>query len=103
MSETMQERFTLETLGRATVDGIEWVAYSDGCYRHVVCADDYDADHDDKYPRREDGDDADAYTNWCGDSMFADDATAARVGRECDLTHLHSATDGVCGRIHCVE
>jgi len=95
-----QERFGLRTLGRATVDGVAWVVYSDEVFRHVVEAEDYDADDvDERFPRTDDEDDADQYTYWCMDARFADDDTALRVARQCDVTHVHSATDGVCGVI----
>ena len=94
MNETMQIRFSLRTLGRARVDAIDWVVYDDGCYRHVVAAEDYDAPHTGQYPRG--SDEPAAYTAWCGDALFADDATALTVGRQCELECIHSATDGLC-------
>ena len=97
MTETMQIRFSLTTLGRARVDGIDWVAYHDGCYLHVVAAEDYDAPHTGQYPRG--SDEARAYTEWCGAALFADDATALAVARQCGLECIHSATDGLCSLI----
>lgn len=79
--------FSLETIGRATINGREWVLFSDGVHRHVVAAADFDrptaaVDQDDL---------ADAYTSWCGDAEFADDETAIAVVRELIEDGCHSA------------
>lgn len=86
--------FGVEELGRVTIDGRRWVAYGDGAFRHVVEASHYD-----------DASAADDYTVWCrkNRTAWADDATAAKVAAAIGLTHVHSATDGVCGRVPAAE
>lgn len=90
------EKFHVREIGRADHRGTEYVVYDDGAYRHVVAAADFD---------REFGsdDDEEGYTSWCGDADFADDETATAVGRACQLTMVHSATDGVCSVLDCEQ
>ncbi len=98
---TISERLNLEVLGREKVAGIDWVVYSDGAYRHVVTASDYDAEC--TIPPADSDDDAEPYTDWCSSAEFADDDTARQVGAACDLTCVHSALDGLCSVIDCED
>lgn len=91
------ESYGLIFLGRASDPTGEWVVYSDGCYRHVVAADDWDRDD---WP----GDDPEAgidhYTDiFCPTVLFADDDTALRIATTLGLTHVHS-TDGTCSLLY---
>lgn len=90
------EKFSgLTLLGRSTIDGVDYVCYDDGAYRHVVYAKCFDT-VDEALP-----DDADGYTHWCiHDSDGPDDKTARQVGNDIGLTHVHSI-DGVCTLIKC--
>ena len=84
----------LDELGRAKMDGQEWVAYSDGAYRHVVRAEDFDSYDGDS--EESDADNSEPYTAWCQSSRFADDDIAIAVARIVGLDTVHSA-DGGCG------
>lgn len=93
---TITEKFQVREIGRSDYQGTEYVVYDDGSYRHVVAATDFDREFgDDEY------DDEDGYTAWCGDADFADDETAIAIGRACDLSMVHSATDGLCSVLDC--
>ncbi len=104
---TASKALKLDTIGRVTIDGVEWVAYSDGAYRHVVKAEYYDADIRDLRPwvvlRDDDEGQADAYSQWCGlghkRGAFADDDTTIAVARALEMSVIHSATDGVCSTL----
>ena len=90
--------FKFTELGRATIDGTEYVVYWDGAYRHAVPADDFDREfYADKYTN-----DGDGYTAWCQDVLGADDDTALAVGRAIGLSHVHS-TDGSCSILDCED
>ena len=79
--------FNLDTIGRATINGREWVLFSDGVHRHVVAAVDYDRPHAEVNP----ADHSDEYTAWCGNADWADDETAIAVCRELGEPGCHSA------------
>ena len=96
------EAFGLKVIGRATHGGKRWVVFDDGAYRHVV-----DAFHFNScgYLRCETDDEsrADDYSRWCGRGEWASDEVAAEVAAICDLTHVHSAVSGGCGRVEAKE
>lgn len=87
----------ISSLGRTTINGIEYVAYDDGAYRHVIPAEDWDREWDDDKFAGPDG-----YTEWCNTTSGTDDETAIAVGTALGLTHVHS-TGGCCGRLSCDE
>lgn len=94
--------FDLTVVGRARYGSSEWVVFDDGSYRHVVEAGHFD---DCGAVEREPDDETrcNNYTAWCRRGLWADDDVAAKVAALCGLTHVHSATDGGCGRVAAAE
>lgn len=86
----------LEDFGRTTVDGVEYICYWDGAYRHVITAESYDADYEIS------GEPCDHYTEWCNKTDIADDATAVAVGKALGLEYVTSG-EGTCARLDCEE
>lgn len=98
MEISASEAFDLVEIGRCDCGRDRWVVFTDGAYRHVV-----DANHFDScgYLKRESDDErrAAAYDEWCRNGLWANDRVAAEVAAMCDLTHVHSAESGTCGRV----
>lgn len=57
------EAFNLKTLGRCTVDSVEYVVYNDGTYGAIVEAEAFDADLDEVLLGEDD--ETNYYTAWC--------------------------------------
>jgi hypothetical protein len=102
MEISASEAFGLKVIGRATHGGKRWVVFDDGAYRHVVSECHFTSCGS---PRCDtDGERcADAYSHWCGRGEWASDEVAAEVAAICDLTHVHSAVSGGCGRVEAKE
>lgn len=98
MSISASEAFDLRVIGRVTHDGQQWVVFDDGAYRFVVEAGHFDScGHSTREP--DDESRASDYSDWCGRGVWASDEVAAEVAGLCDLTHVHSAASGTCGRL----
>lgn len=90
--------FDLKVIGRCQHRGQTWVVFADGAYRHVVEAAHFD--NCGRYTREADDERRAAdYTEWCRGGTWATDEIAAEVAGLCDLTHVHSAVSGTCGRV----
>lgn len=87
----------LQDYGRVEIDGVEWVCYYDGAYRHVVTADSYDKRYDMSFDEA-----PDRYTIWCDEVDFAEDEIAKQVGAKLDLEYVNSA-GGTCSYLDCFE
>jgi hypothetical protein len=102
MSLSASEAFDLLEIGRCDFGGDQWVVFTDGAYRHVVGASHFDScgrsarETDDEHR-------ADDYSEWCSRGQWATDDVAAEVAALCDLTFVHSATSGGCGRVDAKE
>ena len=102
MGISAAEAFDLRVIGRAAHGGQQWIVFDDGAYRHVVAESHFD---NSGFAAREADDErrADDYADWCGRGLWAKDDVAAEVAGLCDLTHVHSAESGGCGRVDAVE
>lgn len=90
--------FDLKEIGRCQHRGQTWVVFDDGAYRHVVEASHFD--NSGRHVREADDERRAAdYTEWCRGGTWATDEIAAEVAGLCDLTHVHSAQSGTCGRV----
>ena len=102
MGMSATEYFGFAVVGRADHGGQKWIVFDDGQYRFVVEAKHFD---DTGFAASEPDDErrADNYTDWCRRGLWAKDDVAAEVAGLCDLTHVHSAESGGCGRVDAVE
>ena len=92
--------YGVREIGRCDIEGVEYVAYSDGACSHALLATEYDDVRDE--PQDDSEWRGNAYSEWCARTSSVDEAISAAVARELGLDGIYS-TDGACTWIPAAE